>query len=200
MNRSLLLFLFIFLLSSFAQAKTVVIIGDSLTEGFGVKTEEAYPAQLQELFHASGRTDVKIINGGISGSTTANASSRTKWYLKMKPDVIIYALGANDGLRGLAIEDSQKNLSEAITLAQKNSVKVFLALMKLPKNYGEDYRTRFENMYQNLLRQKDIGKVDFLLEGVGGVAKLNLTDGIHPNPQGQRKVAENVFKSLKDQL
>lgn len=188
------------LLSAPLYAKTVIIIGDSLTEGFGVKTEEAYPAQLEALFHASGRKEIRVINGGISGSTTANATSRTKWYLKRKPEVIVFALGANDGLRGLAIEESEKNLSEAISLAQKNSVKVFLALMKLPKNYGEDYRSRFEKMYENLLRQKNVGKVNFLLEGVGGVASLNLADGIHPNPQGQKKVAENIFQSLKDQL
>ncbi len=181
-------------------AKTIVIVGDSLTEGFGVKTEEAYPAQLEQMFHANGRKDIKVINGGISGSTTANATSRTKWYLKMKPEVILFALGANDGLRGLAIEESEKNLSEAIKLAQSHSVKVFLAVMKLPKNYGEDYRTRFEKMYENLLRQKNVGKVNFLLEGVGGVASLNLADGIHPNPEGQKKVAENIFLSLKDQL
>jgi acyl-CoA thioesterase-1 len=192
--------LFILFVSAPLYAKTVIIIGDSLTEGFGVKSEEAYPAQLEALFHANGRTDIKVINGGVSGSTTANAVSRTKWYLKKKPEVIVFALGANDGLRGLAIEESEKNLSQAITLAQKNAVKVFLALMKLPKNYGEEYRSRFEKMYENLLRQKNVGKVNFILEGVGGVAALNLADGIHPNPQGQKKVAENIFQSLKDQL
>ncbi len=195
-----ILILILFVLSFPIHAKTVIIIGDSLTEGFGVKTEEAYPAQLEKILHESGRKDVKVINGGISGSTTANALSRTKWYLKMNPEVIVFALGANDGLRGLAIEDSEKNLLEAIAFAQSHSVKVFLALMKLPTNYGEDYRSRFEKMYENLLKQKNVGRVDFLLDGVGGISKLNLADGIHPNPEGQKKVAENIYKSLKDQL
>lgn len=195
-----LFFLFLMFFSQSSLAKTIVFIGDSLTEGFGVKTEEAYPAQLEQIFHANGRSDIKVINGGISGSTTANASSRTKWFLKMKPDIIIYALGANDGLRGLEINESEKNLSDAIDLAQKKSVKVMIALMKLPKNYGEDYRKKFERMYSNLLKDKKIGKLDFLLEGVGGVPRFNLSDGIHPNPEGQKKVAENIYKSLKDQL
>lgn len=194
------LILFLSLCSFSCFAKTIVFIGDSLTEGYGVKSEEAYPAQLEKMFHANGRSDVKIINGGISGSTTANASSRTKWFLKMKPDIIVYALGANDGLRGLEIKESQKNLSEAINLAQKNSVKVMIALMKLPRNYGEDYRKKFEEMYSNILKDKNVTKLNFLLEGVGGVSKLNLADGIHPNPEGQKKVAENIYKALKDQL
>ena len=189
-----------FFITQHSFAKKIVFIGDSLTEGFGVKTEEAYPAQLEKIFHQKGQKDIEIINGGISGSTTANALSRTKWFLKMKPEVIVYALGANDGLRGLEVEDSQKHLSAAISLAQKSGAKVYLAIMKLPKNYGEDYRSRFERMYENLLKDKNVGRVSFLLEGVGGVARLNLADGIHPNPEGQKRVAENIYQSLKDQL
>jgi acyl-CoA thioesterase-1 len=183
-----------------AQGQTVVLIGDSLTEGYGVKTEEAYPAQLEKMFHAQGKSTVKIINGGISGSTTANSMARVKWFLRSKPEVMIFALGANDGLRGLKITESQKNLRDSMSFAQSKGVKVLLAPMKLPTNYGDKYRREFEAMYNQLSRELKIPLLGFMLEGVGGEAKYNLADGIHPNPEGHKKVAENMYRALKDHL
>lgn len=194
------LFLLGLFLSLSVQAQTVVFIGDSLTEGYGLDPEEAYPAQLEILLKAKGRKDIKIVNGGVSGSTTASAMQRVKWYLKTKPQIIVLALGANDGLRGLPVAESQRHLKQAIDAVKSAGVKVLLAEMKLPKNYGETYRRDFEQMYTNLARTEKVPLLGFMLTGVGGVAALNQPDGIHPTAAGQKKIAENLMKALESHL
>ena len=188
-----------FFLMSAAWSQTIVFIGDSLTEGYGLDTEEAYPAQLEALYKAQGKS-VKVINGGVSGSTTASATQRVKWYLRTKPDIIVLALGANDGLRGTPVSESRKNLALALQAVKAANVKVLLAEMKLPKNYGEKYRQEFEKMYTQLSQSEKVPLLAFILNGVGGVASLNQPDGIHPTAAGQKKIAENLVKALEKHL
>ena len=194
------LFFLLLGLNVFAEApKRLIVLGDSLTEGYGVSKESAFPALLEVLIQKSGKNWV-VINAGISGSTTASGPSRLQWQLKNKPDMMILALGANDGLRGLPLKETEKNLAKTIELAQKDNVKVIIAGMLLPPNYGEVYRKQFSEMYETLAKKYKTPKIKFLLEGVAGNSKLNQADGVHPNEKGHEVVAEVVFKSIKDQL
>ncbi len=174
----------------------LVIVGDSLTEGYGVAKEKAYPALLEKKLKDA-KLNWVVVNSGISGSTTASAISRIKWVMKSKPNLIMLALGANDGLRGLKPEESKKNLQEAIDLVKKEKIPVILAGMMMPPNYGEEYRKAFKTIYSDLAKVNEVMFIPFLLEGVGGDPKLNLADGIHPNEKGHVIVAEHVYKSIK---
>lgn len=179
--------------------KRLLILGDSLTEGYGVAKTEAYPALLEKKIQASGKNWM-VINAGISGSTTASAPSRLKWQLQSKPDLLILALGANDGLRGLDLASLEKNLAEAIEMAQKEKIPVVLAGTLLPLNYGADYRKKFAEIYIRLAKKYKIKRIAFLLEGVAGNPKLNLDDGIHPNEKGHQIVASTVYEAIKEFL
>lgn len=183
------------------DAKRILIVGDSLTAGYGVEKSAAYPAQLQKLFEKEWpKSSVEVINAGSSGSTSASAVNRLKWHLRKKPTHLILALGANDGLRGIKTESTKKNLEAAIDLALKNQIKVYLAGMKLPMNYGEEYRKDFEKIFTDLAKEKKIKAIPFLLKGVGADPKLNLSDGIHPNEEGHKVIARTVFDILKESL
>ncbi len=183
--------------ATLAGAEPVVLcLGDSLTEGYGVAPEQSYPSLLERRLRQSGHAEARVVNAGISGSTTASAVSRLRWQLKAKPDVVILALGANDGLRGLQIEETRKNLGEAIALARSRDVRVVLAGMKLPPNYGLDYTRRFEALFPALAQKHDVALIPFLLEGVAAKPELNLPDGIHPNAAGYQIVVENVLETL----
>lgn len=187
----------LFLLYSFASfGQTVLFLGDSLTEGYGVDPDKAYPTLLEKKFHDSGRKNIKIINGGISGSTSASAISRLKWFKKSAPTIMVLVLGANDGLRGLKIEQTKKNLSETIVEGQKLGMRVILGGMKLPFNYGQDYRVAFEKMYEGLAKEHKLVLIPFILEGVAGKKEYNLPDGMHPNEKGHEVVADFMFKKL----
>lgn len=179
--------------------KTVVIIGDSLTEGYGVPKEKAYPFLVEEKFASQDRA-VKIINSGVSGSTSASASDRVKWALQSNPDVIVLALGANDGLRGHSPSSMKKNLSEAIDLAQNAGVKVILFGMLMPPNFGRKYQQEYESAFKSLAKEKEVPFLPFLLKDVGGKKKLNQSDGIHPNEEGHKIMARTVFDFLKGQI
>lgn len=197
----LLVFLLMHCVPLSAQAERVVLfLGDSLTAGLGVEPEEAYPQLLGAMLARDGIADVRIVNGGISGSTSASAMARLKWYGKIHPSVLFLALGANDGLRGLTIEEMAKNLAEVISAAQAQGMTVILAGMELPPNYGDDYTDAFRKVYRDLTAQYTIELIPFLLEGVGGVAALNQADGIHPNADGHRKIALQVYPLLKQHL
>ncbi|MCX7979372.1 MAG: GDSL-type esterase/lipase family protein, partial [Bdellovibrionaceae bacterium] len=146
--RSLIPILASLLLSSpgFAKEKILLILGDSLTEGYGVAREAAFPALLEKKLQSLPQK-WKVINSGVSGSTTASAKSRLLWALKANPDVILIALGANDGLRGLKTSASEENLRQAIREAKKQKIKVVLGGIYMPPNYGKSYTTEFRNMY-----------------------------------------------------
>ncbi len=191
--------LLMILMSFAAHAKTILFLGDSLTEGYQLSREEAFPALIeQELKKVFPST--KVINGGVSGATTASGVKRLGWYLKSKPDIIVLALGSNDGLRGLRLEQSEKNLSEVIEKAKASDIKILLVGMKMPTNYGETYRKSFEKLFVSLAKKYKIPLLPFLLEGVGGKPKLNLPDGIHPNTAGHKIMAQTVLKALRPLL
>ncbi len=172
----------------------ILVLGDSLTAGFGLEKYEAFPHLLNQELIKLGYTDIEVINGGFSGSTSASAIKRMRWYLKIKPDILILELGANDGLRGHKIESIKKNLEEAIRLALDEGMKVILAGMRMPKNYGNDYTNRFEAIYRSLAEEYPIILIPFLLEDVAGIPDLNLADGIHPNPRGHEIVSKTVLQ------
>lgn len=192
--------LFCLVLSSpaFAQ-KRLVALGDSLTEGLGVAKEHAYPALLEKHLTADQKNWV-VVNAGVSGSTSASGPSRIKWLMKTKMDLLLLALGANDGLRGLSIEATAKNLAETIELAQKNGITVVLAGMLMPPNYGKDYTQKFENLFKSLAKKYKIQLIPFLLDKVGGESKFNQTDGMHPNEKGHQIIADNVYAQIKGLL
>ena len=186
--------------SGFALAQTlIVVLGDSLTEGFGVAKEEAYPHLLEKELQRKGHS-VKVINAGISGSTSASAPSRLRWYIKTHPEIVILALGGNDGLRGLSVKHMKKNLSKAIELAQSEKILILLAGMQIPQNYGTEYTESFRNVFHELARQYQLQMIPFLLKEVGGVSSLNQDDGIHPNPEGHQIIFRTVLEYLEPLL
>ncbi len=194
-------FIFFFLLSfsAFAETTTILMLGDSLTEGYQLTREEAYPALVEKKLKAK-NFDVKVINGGSAGATSASGLKRLDWYLKAKPKVMVLALGANDGLRGFKIPETEKFLASTIEKAQERGIKVILAGMQMPTNYGEAYRKEFENLYPKLSKKYKTGLIPFILVNVAAVPSLNLPDGIHPNAKGQDMVAETVAKSIEPLL
>ncbi len=184
--------------SIFADTK-VLFIGDSLTEGYGIAKEKAYPYLLRDILEKKYSKKIEVINGSVSGSTTASGASRLKWFLRSKPEVLILALGANDGLRGIDLTSSKKNLAIIISMAKSKNIKVILAGMYMPPNYGRDYTKKFRDMFVELKKEYGVTLIPFLLEGVAAKKALNLSDGIHPNELGHKKMAENLlpyFRSL----
>ncbi|HYC56700.1 MAG TPA: arylesterase [Candidatus Binatia bacterium] len=178
----------------------VICLGDSLTEGYGLAPEQSYPALIEQELRGSGYPRIEVVNAGVSGSTSASGLSRLKWQLSRKPDVLVLALGANDGLRGIDLAETKKNLAATIDLAKENGVAVLLAGMMLPPNYGRDYTRTFESMYKDLARDEDVALIPFLLEGVAADASKNLPDGIHPNAAGYQIVARTVTRHLRPLL
>jgi len=191
----------IFFLFSFyvIQAQTILCLGDSLTEGYQLKKEEAYPYLLEQSLKKD-FPQIKVINAGVSGATSASGLKRLSWYLSAKPDVMFLALGANDGLRGLKVEETYKNLSAIIKEAQNKKIKVVLAGMYVPTNYGKKYADDFRNNYTRLVKEFHLPFLPFLLEGVAGNPELNLSDGIHPNPKGHLIMTKNILKVLRSSL
>lgn len=169
----------------------VVFLGDSLTAGLGLPEEQAYPALLDRRLDAKG-APVRVLNAGVSGDTTAGGLARLDWLLKQKPDILVLGLGGNDGLRGLELGQTEKNLREIVRRAQASGVRVLLLGMMIPPNYGAEYTERFRAMYPRIAEDLDVPLVPFLLEGVGGIAEFNQEDGIHPTAKGQEIVANNV--------
>ena len=174
-------------------------MGDSLTEGYKLAKEEAYPYLMEQELKKK-HPDLKIINGGISGSTSASAVRRLDWYIKAKPEIMILALGANDGLRGLKVEETTKNLEAVITKAKAAGMTVIMGGMQMPPNYGKEYSDRFNKMFSSLADKHHLKFIPFILEGVAANPKLNLPDGIHPNPEGHKIMAKNVMKYLEPEL
>jgi acyl-CoA thioesterase-1 len=183
----------------------IVFLGDSLTAGLGLLTEQAYPHLIQQMFAAEGYDEVEAINAGISGDTTAGGLRRVEALLGEDTKILVLALGANDGLRGLTVEQTRTNLASIITMARSRGVVVMLCGMEAPTNYGEDYRTAFRGVFQRLAldHRGDVTFVPFLLEGVAGNPALNQPDGVHPNAEGARVMAAALYpplRTLVDQL
>ena len=178
---------------------TIFFLGDSLTEGFGLKPQYSYPNQVEMLFRKE-NLPVKSINAGVSGDTSGGGLRRFLWYLdngQEKIDILFLALGANDGLRGLEVSNMEDNLSKIITAAQKKNIKVVLSGMITPKNYGKEYVEAFRETFPKLAQKYNLPLLPFLLKDVSGKAQYNLPDQIHPNSDGYVIISENVFKILK---
>ena len=174
----------------------VVVLGDSLTAGLGLSPEQAYPTLLQQRLNDSGLR-YQVVNAGVSGDTSAGGLRRLDWALEGDVRVLIVALGGNDALRGLPIEELRRNLSEIVERAQSRRVDVILAGMEAPPNFGRDYTVGFHDVFPGLARKYRTALVPFLLEGVAGIDAMNQRDGIHPTAAGARKVADNVWAALK---
>lgn len=179
-----------------AEAPRLVFLGDSLTAGYGLDAREAFPALIQERIRARGWTWT-VMNAGVSGDTTAGALRRLDRIFRKRVDVLFVCLGANDGLRGLPPEASERNLRAIVARGKREGAQVVLAGMRLPENYGPDYRARFETMYARIARQERVALLPFLLEEVALRPELNQNDGIHPNAEGTRRVAGRVWSTLE---
>ena len=182
----------------------ILILGDSLTEGYGVSAQQAFPSllekKLNDEFSSDKNRSYEIINAGISGSTSSGGVSRIEWLLKSKPDFLILALGGNDGLRGVPVEETKDNLKKIILAAKSKDIPTLLAGMKMPPNYGIEYTREFSKLFEDLANQENVPLIPFLLEGVGGESAMNLPDRIHPNPTGHQKIAETVYQNLINHL
>lgn len=176
--------------------KKFVILGDSLTEGYGVAQTNAFPALLQKKVEQD-KLNWKIISSGSSGSTSASGLQRMKWIAKDKPDIVLVLLGSNDGLRGLKPDQTEKNLNDTVAWAKKNNITVYLGQLHVPPNYGKDYEKKFSAVYPKVAKKNKIGLAPFLLENVAGNKDLNLADGIHPNEKGHQVVADNLYPFIK---
>lgn len=182
-----------------SPAATIVCLGDSITAGRGLEENQAYPALVQELARQDG-LDWTLVNAGISGDTTASGLRRVAWLIKAKPDLALVALGGNDGLRGLPLEQTRANLTAICERFSAAGVRVALAGMLLPTNYGEPYRSDFAKLFPALATERMLPLMEFLLKDVGGKPELNQADGIHPTAEGQRLIAGNVYAFLKPLL
>lgn len=185
-----------------SEKTVIVVLGDSLTAGLGLTSGEAYPSLLQEMFAGEGYREVEIVNAGVSGDTTAGGLRRVETLLTPNVRIMVVALGANDALRGLSVTQSRENLEAIITQIRAADVHVMLIGMEGPTNLGEDYRSAFREMFGQVALSfgREVTFVPFLLEGVAGNAALNQADGIHPNAQGMRVVAEQLYPRLRDMV
>ena len=180
------------------DTQRIVVLGDSITAGYGLGPEDAYPALLQAKIDAAG-LDYTVTNAGVSGDTTAGGLRRVAWSMSKGADIMIIALGGNDGLRGISPEDTKKNLLGIAEKARSKNpdIQLFIAGMQMASNMGKDFTTRFKAVFPEAAQESQATLIPFLLEGVGGVENLNQPDGIHPTEEGQKKVAENVWEVLQ---
>lgn len=178
--------------------RTIIFFGNSLTAGYGLDPSEAFPALIGQMIDSL-KMNYQVINAGVSGETTAGGSSRVDWILKNPVDVFVLELGGNDGLRGIPIAETKRNLQAIIDKVQAKypEAKVVLAGMQIPPNMGKQYAETFKNIYPDLAEENNIPLIPFLLKDVGGEVKLNQQDGIHPTAEGQEIVAGNVWEVLK---
>jgi acyl-CoA thioesterase-1 len=183
------------------KTKTIVFYGNSLTAGYGVDPSESFPSRVQDKIDSL-QLPYKVINAGLSGETTAGGKSRIDWILRQPVNIFVLELGGNDGLRGIPIEETSKNLQAIIDRVREKypEAKIILAGMQVPPNMGRNYATQFKVVFEQLAQKNKVELIPFLLENVGGISTLNQADGIHPNVQGHRIVAENVWKVLQQML
>lgn len=176
-----------------------MVLGDSLTAGYGLLESQSYPVLLQRRIDADGY-EFEVVNAGVSGDTSAGALRRLDWALEGDVRVLIVALGGNDGLRGLSINDMKQNLSRIIERAKERGLTVILAGMEAPPNYGEEYALAFRQAFRDVALKQRVLFIPFLLQNVAGHSQLNQADGIHPNPQGAALIADTVWGVLRPTL
>lgn len=203
-NRFAVITLLLFGLSAVLSAQTeqrVLFFGDSLTAGYGVAPEQAYPALIQAKIDQLG-IQAKVVVGAVSGDTSAGGLRRIDWMLRQPIDILLLALGANDGLRGSPNSATQANLQAIIdkVKARYPTAVIIIAGMRLPPSFGLNYTNEFAALYPKLAQNNQTALIPFLLESVGGVLELNLADRIHPNPAGHQIIAQNVWQQLEPLL
>ncbi|RXG23373.1 arylesterase [Leeuwenhoekiella aequorea] len=179
--------------------KTILFFGDSLTAGYGLDNpENAFPGLIQKMIDSL-QLNYTVVNAGISGETTSGGKNRLDWILETDIDIFVLELGANDGLRGLPVSETKNNLQDIINRVQSKipDVQIVLAGMQLPPNLGTQYTQDFKQTFYDLAKKNDLTLIPFLLEDVGGIAKLNQSDGIHPTADGHKIIAKNIFPILK---
>ena len=177
----------------------VVVLGDSLTAGYGLVATQTFPYLLQQRMDREGY-DFEVVNAGVSGDTSAGGVRRLDWALDGDVKVLIVALGGNDGLRGLSIEEMKKNIGEIVRRARERRITVILAGMQAPPNYGPEYAAAFREAFRDIAREHRVPLIPFLLNNVAGNAELNLQDGIHPNSRGTAIVSDTVWSALRPVL
>ncbi|HET9504574.1 MAG TPA: arylesterase [Hymenobacter sp.] len=184
------------------QQPAILFFGDSITAGLGVEPDEAYPALIGDKIDSL-KLPYTVVNAGLSGETSAGGKSRLKWVLSRQPvGVFVLELGGNDGLRGLPLADTRQNLQAIIDTVRQLApqAKIVLAGMQIPPNMGPDYAAEFKQLYADLAAKNKLTLIPFLLENVGGIAKLNQPDGIHPTPKGHKLVARTVWRTVQPLL
>jgi acyl-CoA thioesterase-1 len=174
----------------------MMFIGDSLTAGFQLDINDAYPAIIQQQI---GTQNIHIINAGVSGDTTFSVLDRLNITLRSTPNVVFLCIGANDGLRGIPTEVTKKNITAIVQALKQRNIPVILAGMSLPKNYSQPYIESFEKIFTDVAKNEDLPLMPFLLKDVAGVPTLNLNDRIHPNKNGHKIIAKNVLEFLKQE-
>jgi len=187
--------------TSKAKTKNILFFGTSLTAGYGLDPTEAYPALIQKKIDSL-NLPYNVINGGLSGETSAGGKGRIDWLLKQKVDIFVLELGSNDGLRGLPVAQTTKNLQDIIDRVKLKypEAKLVIAGMQMPPSMGKKYTTDFKNIFPALAEKNNMALIPFLLDKVGGIPKLNQEDSIHPTAEGDKILAENVWIVLKDLL
>lgn len=183
------------------KQKIILFFGNSLTAGMGLEVEEAFPALIQKKLD-SASLNYKVINAGLSGETTASGKNRLSWLLKQKIDVFVLELGANDGLRGIPLDETRRNLQNMINKVKEHNpeITIVLAGMQIPPNMGIDYTKDFQAIFPDLAQKNELTLIPFLLKDVAGIPELNQPDGIHPTVEGQIIVADNVWEVLRKTL
>lgn len=181
--------------------KTILFFGNSLTAGYGLEPAQAFPALIQKKIDSL-NLPYTTVNAGVSGETSSGGNSRIDWILKQPVDVFVLELGANDGLRGIPVAETKKNLQAIIdkVKAKYPQAKIIIAGMQVPPNMGPEYSADFRNLFPTLAKENNAALIPFLLEGVGGEARLNLEDGIHPTAEGHVILAETIWRVLQPQL
>jgi acyl-CoA thioesterase-1 len=176
------------------KKKTILFFGNSLTAGYGIDPEESFAGRIQSRLDSL-KKEYRVINGGLSGETTAGGLSRLDWFLEEEPYLFVLELGGNDGLRGIPLTETKKNLLAIVDKVQAKypNTKIILAGMQIPPNMGKEYTEEFKAIYPAVAKEKNIELIPFLLEGVAGNPDLNLPDGIHPTPEGHRIVMETLW-------
>ncbi|MGB5645544.1 arylesterase [Muriicola sp.] len=180
------------------NVKTILFFGNSLTAGMGLEPDKAFPGIIQEKIDSLS-LPFRVINAGLSGETTASGENRIDWLMNQEVDIFVLELGANDGLRGIPLSETRKNLQAIINAVKvKNpETKIVLAGMQIPPNMGQDYTSEFRRIFPELAAENEAYLIPFLLENVAGIPELNQADGIHPTEEGQRIVAQNVWNIIR---
>lgn len=184
-----------------SPTKTIIALGDSLTEGYQLSQEESYPSQLEDLLKTNGYTDYKVVNAGISGDTSLGVLNRKEWIAGQSPEIVILVIGANDALRGFNLIETESNIAKTIEFFQEKKIQVLLGGMQITENLGKEYIEAFQDLYPELQERFQVAYIPFFLGGVAGVEELNLSDRIHPNVDGYRYIVEkNIWPYLESML